>query len=184
MFWHQDVSGLFWWAGHYLGWVSHFCVLQFWNSCKAGWGPERRQFIVLSSTKKALCYYQAPTQQQRLDRVFYPALNHNTLFPSLLDSNLSLILRYICVWTACNISSHWIIQFRWLIQYLPLYLICFFSLFIKIYIHLSKTGSITSSLRVRLLCMLACHPKVVFCWHRAIVNVNYDECNRPARSNV
>lgn len=121
MFQHQVVSGLFWWAGRYLGWVGHFRVLQFLNSSRAGWGPEKRPFIVLCSSDPKKGPFAAL-------RTFPPRTPGCSVLPSLeLQCTVALApgicrsqhfehysntltLSCLHVWAIINISSHYIIH--------------------------------------------------------------------------
>lgn len=131
MFQHQVVSGLFWWAGLYLGWVGHFCVLHFLNSSRAGWGPEKRPFIGLCSTdpeKGPIAAPRAPPlpppPQGPLGAVFYQALNHNAPSLSLQGPKHFELCSNILTLSCSHVCEHLLIFHRivlsilYLMQYL------------------------------------------------------------------
>lgn len=128
MFQHQVVSGLFWWAGRYLGWVGHFCVLQLlkWQQTGLGtrvkllysamwqWsgkkdpsplpGPSPKDPRVQCSTRPWITMHHRPRSRGLLGS------KHCELYSNIL----SHFHVHVCE-QAVNISSHCIIH---LMQYL------------------------------------------------------------------
>lgn len=132
MFQHQVVSGMFWWAGQYLGWVGHFYVLQFENGSRWGWGPEKRPFIALCSRdpKKDPSSLPGPSPKDPwVHCCTRPWITmHRWLAPGTCwaQNTLSFILIFphtfmyglACLWAAVNILSRYIIHMLHLMQYL------------------------------------------------------------------